>query len=99
MSAHGDTTSPSGTFGLTEYFGVSHPDQLLKFPAKANPATHTLLKNGTEVPWQLDGDTILVRATGGVAANETHTWEMHSGPSAAASQVSVTDPGMLFNYL
>jgi hypothetical protein len=81
------------TFVVEELFGVSHPDQLLPFAGALNPATQKVLKDGAEVPYQVDGNTTIVRATGGVAANTTHVWEVVEGARSAASQVSVTDGG------
>jgi hypothetical protein len=85
---------PTGqTFAVKERFGVAHPDQLLTFAGALGPATQRLLKDGAEVPFQVAGDSTIVRAAGGIAANTTHTWEVVDGARSAASQVSVIDGG------
>ena len=58
-------------FMAEELFGVAHPDQLLSFPGALNPATQKLMKGGSEVPYQVDGSKIIVRAEGGIAANSS----------------------------
>jgi hypothetical protein len=78
---------------VEELFGVSHPDQILMLPAVLNPATQKLMKGGIEVPYQVDGSKILVRAEGGVAANSSHVWMLASGARSAPAQVSVIDGG------
>ena len=83
-------------FMAEELFGVAHPDQLLMFPGALNPATQKLMKGGSEVPYQVDGSKIIVRAEGGIAANSSHIWVIASGARAAASQVSVTDGGTYY---
>jgi hypothetical protein len=78
---------------VEELFGVSHPDQILMLPAVLNPATQKLMKGGIEVPYQVNGSKMLVRAEGGVAANSTHTWSVTSGARSSPAQVSVIDGG------
>src|SRR5262249_31636919 len=80
-------------FMAKELFGVAHPDQLLSFPYTLNPATQKVMKGGSEVPYQVDGSKIIVRATGGIAPNSSHTWSIASGARSAPTQVSVIDGG------
>jgi hypothetical protein len=81
---------------VKELFGVSHPDQILMLSATLNPATQKLMKDGTEVSYQVDGSKILVRAAGGIAANSTHVWTIAPGARSAAAQVTVTDGGTYY---
>jgi hypothetical protein len=81
---------------VKELFGVSHPDQILMLSAALNPATQKLMKDGTEVSYQVDGSKILVRSAGGIAANSTHVWTIAPGARSAAAQVSVTDGGTYY---
>jgi hypothetical protein len=88
---------PEGAaFMAEELFGVAHPDHLLMFPGALNPATQKLMKSGSEVPYQVDGSKIIVRAEGGVAANSRHAWTIASGAASATSQVTVTDGGTYY---
>ena len=80
-------------FMAEELFGVAHPDQLLAFSGVLNPATQKLMKDGIEVPYQVDGSKIIVRMDGGIAANGNHVWWISPGARSAAAQVSVTDGG------
>jgi hypothetical protein len=91
--SQGPPRTTGQTFVVEELFGVSHPDQLLSFAGALNPATQKVLKDGAEVPYQVDGNNTIVRAVGGVAANSTHTWIIAEGPRSALSQVSITDGG------
>ena len=79
-----------------ELFGVAHPDQLLMFPGALNPATQKLMKGGSEVPYQVDGSKIIVRAEGGIAANSSNVWSIVPGARSASPQVSVTDGGTYY---
>ena len=81
---------------VEELFGVSHPDQILTLSAALNPASQKLMKDGTEVSYQVDGSKILVRAEGGVAANSIHIWWITPGARSAPSQVSVIDGGTYY---
>ena len=58
-------------FMAEELFWVAHPEQLLSFSGTLNPATQKLMKGGSEVPYQVDGSKIIVRAEGGIAANSS----------------------------
>jgi hypothetical protein len=84
-------------FMVEELFGVAHPDQLLSFPGTLNPATQKMMRNGVEVPYQIDGDRVLVRMEGGIAANTSIAWEVALGTPAAAAQVWVTDGGSYYD--
>src|SRR5262245_14461994 len=61
-------------FIVQELFRVAHPDQLLSLPMTLNPATQKLMKNSSEVAYQVDASKILVRMEGRVPANSTHSW-------------------------
>jgi hypothetical protein len=83
-------------FMAEELFGIAHPDQLLAFSGVLNPATQKLMKGGSEVSYQVNGNKILIRAEGGVAANSVHTWMVASGARSASAQVTVTDGGTYY---
>ena len=83
-------------FMAEELFGVAHPDQLLSFSGTLNPATQKLMKGGSEVPYQVDGSKIIVRAEGGIAANSSNVWSVASGARSASAQVTVTDGGSYY---
>jgi hypothetical protein len=44
--------------------GIAHPERLLAFPGALNPATQKLMKSDSDVPYQVDGRKIPVRAEG-----------------------------------
>ena len=54
--------------------------------------------DNVEVSWQNTDDGVLVRAEGGIAANETITWRIRPAlsPSSFASQAWVTDTGTYY---
>src|SRR5262249_41790510 len=81
------------SFGVQEMFGVPHPDQILPLHITLDPGTQKVLRNAVEVPYQVDGDGILVRMTGGIAGNGFYGWDIEDGARSAVSQVSVTDGG------
>ena len=83
-------------FMAEELFGVTHPDQLLSFPCTLNPATQKVMKDGSEVPYQVDGSKTIVRAEGGITPNSSHIWIIAPGARSAAAQVSVTDGGTYY---
>ena len=86
----------TGAFMADELFGIAHPDQLLSFPRTLNPAAQKLMKGGSEVPYQVDGSKIIVRAEGGIAANSSHVWTIATGARSASAQVTVSDGGTYY---
>jgi hypothetical protein len=82
------------TLAVRDYFGVSHPDQILDFGLSnsVNPSTTYLLDpGGTEVPYQLlRSNRIAIR--GNLPANTEKTWQLMSGRAPASfSGVQLTE--------
>jgi hypothetical protein len=83
------------TFSVQEFFGVSHPDQILEFGLSnsVNPSLSYMIgPGGTEVPYQLvRGNKLALR--GDLPANTTRTWQLMSGraPASFSDVVQVTE--------
>ncbi len=95
------SASAGETFTLTEYFGVSHPDQIITFDLKqpvdptktavyASTGKDAGTKAAVEVPYQLlqDGKTLAVRT--GLAANETKVFTLRPAASKVADPDAMT---------
>src|SRR5687768_4838669 len=82
-------------FFVQEFFGVSHPDQILDFSLSnsVNPAlSYVIGPGGTEVPYQLlRGNRIAFRTD--LPANSQRSWQLLTGraPASFSGGVQITE--------